>query len=128
MQLVQIPTDNVAQAWCLVDEFIAKACERGEYEKDELQRQCLLGSATLWMIWSGICEAALVTTTIQKDKTLLIAACGGKGVDGWISLLSELEAWAKKEGKTGIRIYGRRGWARKLPDYRINRIILDKRF
>ena len=44
----------------------------------------------------------------------------------WLPLRSALETFARAEGCRAIRILGRRGWARALPDYKLTRILLEK--
>ena len=44
----------------------------------------------------------------------------------WIGLIARLEDYAKGEGCRAMRIYGRRGWLRILPDYRQIAIVAEK--
>jgi hypothetical protein len=43
-----------------------------------------------------------------------------------LGYLDELERYATAQGCNGMRIYGRKGWARKLPDYKMTHVLLEK--
>jgi hypothetical protein len=53
-------------------------------------------------------------------------ACGGSNSKEWLPLLAGLERYAKAEDCKAMRIFGRRGWERLLPDYKPARILLEK--
>ena len=87
------------------------------------------GLALLWLAWDGErIEAAAVTQldVANGQKFCTIVACGGRGLKDWRSLISALERFARDEGCVSVRINGRRGWARVLPDYRLHSIVLEK--
>src|SRR5581483_2696838 len=44
----------------------------------------------------------------------------------WLPLIAELEHYARREGCQAMRILGRRGWSRLLPEYRCTRVLLEK--
>ena len=44
----------------------------------------------------------------------------------WLHLMEDLEAWAKHEGCTRIIGVMRKGWAKRLPDYRMTHVYLEK--
>jgi len=97
----------------------------------ELDTDVLSGRALLWVAHSdghGI-EAATVTRLdlTERSKVCTILACGGKGRSRWLHLLSGIEAYAKAEGCDGVRLYGRRGWKRALPDYREIGIVMERK-
>jgi hypothetical protein len=122
--MLLIPREDVGAIWPLAAPFIAAAAVHGEYSDEMLWSWCVGGEAQLWLAWSDHCEAAMVTRPI--GQACLIAALGGKNMDRWMHLLPELEAWAKAQGYLSIRTYARPGWARKLRDYKMSRVILDK--
>jgi len=61
-------------------------------------------------------EAALVTTIQNKGhiRWCLLLAAGGSNLDEWVKWLPIVEDWARESGCDEMRIYGRRGWARKI--------------
>jgi hypothetical protein len=83
----------------------------------------------LWFAWNGnAIEAAATTVLINSDigKVCIITACGGSGMKRWLPLLDGIEAYARDEGCTRVRIYGRKGWLRVLDGYREKHVIMDK--
>ena len=126
--LVLIPPEHVAKVWKLGAEFIEAATREAEQSPELLKQLCEENKAQLWFAWSDCCEAAAVTeiATTPQGVKCVITALGGRNSSRWFGYLDELEAWAKRQGCNGMRIYGRKGWARKLRDYRVTRLILDK--
>ena len=98
-------------------------------ELADVERGVRAGTLLLWVaadaraIW-----AAAVTEihSVSGERFCTIVACGGRERARWLPLKAELETFAKAEGCAAIRIHGRRGWARELPDYRLTRILLEK--
>lgn len=69
----------------------------------------------LWAsVRDGEIEAALVTAIQVKKgvKYLLFLALGGTNLKEWGAWFPRLEKWAKEQGCTELRIYGRIGWSR----------------
>jgi hypothetical protein len=121
---------RLAEAWPLVAPFIRRAAERDDRsDVSRIAQDLHDGSALLWLAWDGksICAAAVTQLNIANGrKFCTITACGGRGHKRWLSLISALERFAIEEGCTSVRINGRRGWARVLPDYRLHSIVLEK--
>ena len=128
VSLIPIPQENVSQVWHLGAEFIETGLKQGEFTADILKAECESGKAQLWFAWADHLEAAAVTQLMATPRGLkcVITSLGGKDSFRWLGYLDELELYAKTQGCNGMRIYGRKGWARKLRDYRITRLILDK--
>jgi hypothetical protein len=84
-------------------------------------------------------KAAAVTqlSAVNGVRFCTIVACGaspskpagrrrGRDRDEWLPLLAGLERYAKAEDCKAMRIFGRRGWERVLPDYKAARVLLEK--
>ena len=96
---------------------------------DDLQNDILNGDALLWLVWSRpIIEAAVVTQIIltERSRVCMIQACGGSMVLRRLDLLNRIEDYAMQQGCHCVRILGRRGWARVLPDYHETKIVLER--
>ena len=94
-----------------------------------VERAVLAGAQLLWLAAdTRTIYAAAVTSldVVNGEKLCTIVACGGRARALWLPLIAVLEDFARAEGCRAIRILGRRGWARALPDYRITRIVLEK--
>jgi hypothetical protein len=115
--------------WPRVKHWIEAAmrrCDLNSYQP--VEDAVLNGLAQLWVAHDEIPRAAAVTSMDKTDarKICVMIACGGNDRDDWISLLNEIEDYARIEGCHAMRIYGRNGWKRVLPDYRQKRVILEK--
>jgi hypothetical protein len=130
-RLICIDPARVSEFWPHVSPLIRTAMERGAItDFGEVSDAVLAGSALVWIAWSGATiEAAAVTqlSTVGGARFCTIVACGGRRRDEWLPLLAGLERYAKAESCKAMRIFGRRGWERLLPDYKSARILLEKK-
>jgi len=130
MQLICIDPAQVHQFWPYAAPFIKSAMERGRLgDFDGIACSVRANRALLWICWNGAkIKAAVVTelTMANGEKFCTIVACGGQDRDEWMPLIGGLEKYARAEGCTAMRIMGRRGWERLLPDYKPTRVILEK--
>jgi hypothetical protein len=106
----------------------------------DVERAVLSGTHLLWLVapshpspasgggeGGGIYAAAVTAlATVNHERLCTIVACGGRARARWLPLIATLEAFARAEGCRAIRILGRRGWARLLPDYATTRVLLEK--
>lgn len=121
---------QVHKVWPLVTQFIEDAMRKGRGDFEAIQRDVLAGEKYLWIAAdeSALWAAAITGLHIEKDeKFCCIWACGGRERDRWLSLKSNIEQFAKDEGCQYVRIYGRKGWNRALPDYELMQTVLEKR-
>lgn len=120
---------EINRIWFQVSHWIKLAMERGDLGRFEsVEADVLNGHALLWLSWNGqSIEAACVTKldVTESTKACVIVACGGAG--RWSSLITDIERYAQAEGCGAVRIYGRPGWARVLPGYRVAKIVLERR-
>ena len=130
-RLVCIDPAMVGSFWPHVRNLIARAIARGGIGRFvDIERDVLSGSALLWLAWDGqAIAAAAVTELVATDigKVCVIVACGGGQMRRWLPLIATIEDYARAEGCTRVRVFGRMGWARVLPRYRVSRIILERR-
>jgi hypothetical protein len=120
----------VAQVWPHVSHLIEAAIRRGGLSDFAcVERAVLAGSQLLWLaVDARTIYAAAVTALdlVAGDKFCTIVACGGRDRARFLPLIAALEDFALAEGCRAVRILGRRGWARLLPDYRLTGIVLEK--
>lgn len=129
-ELVCVDPVRVREVWPLVAPLIATAMRRsGLGQVADVMRSLASGAALLWLAWDGerILAAAVTELALSDDKKLCtILACGGTGFARFGHLIGGLERYARAEGCVRMRICGRKGWARLLPDYAIQRMIIEK--
>jgi hypothetical protein len=129
-ELVCVDPERVHQIWPHVRDLLRAACRRTELSAfADIETDILSGRSLLWLAWSGrAIEAAAATILINCDtaRVCVITACGGREMKRWLPLLDEIEAYARREGCTRMRIFGRKGWRRVLDGYAQKYIIMDK--
>jgi hypothetical protein len=133
-ELVCVDPKRVHEIWPHVAPMLRRATLRtGLSAFAKIEREILHGGALLWIAVSGeggrlAIEAAASTSLQQTDagKACVITACAGTAIARWLALISTIEAYAKDEGCTCVRIFGRKGWLRALEGYRAKHVVLDK--
>ena len=129
-EIFLIQAKAVPQFWGMARDYIVKAIEHTacEYTEEMLLDACFTGNSQLWLVWSEErgCECAVITCVLPHCATCIIQACGGRKRQHWLGLLDEIERWAKAQGCQRMRLFGRKGWSRVLPDYAVQRVIMDK--
>lgn len=129
LDLVAIPWDEVDEIWPLGEEFINAGCAAGEADPETLKLDCENGYAQFWLAWSDHCEAAAVTRIIETPNGLVCVyeAMGAKSLRrSNKEVAPKIEQWAKAQGCIAVRIYGRPGWSRAMPDYTLRWVCMDK--
>ena len=129
-QLICVHPAQVHEFWPHVASLIKAAMEKGRLSSfADVEHAVRNGSALLWLAWNGeTVKAAAVTELGQAnaEKFCTIVACGGHDRSQWLPLIAGLEAYGKTQGCNAMRIYGRRGWRKLLPEYRTTRVLLEK--
>lgn len=129
-ELVCVDPQRIHDIWPHVSPLLRAACFRtGLNAFSDIETDVLGGSSLLWIAWNGHgIEAAAATVLINSEigKVCVITVCGGSGMKRWLPLIGQIENYAKSEGCTRVRIYGRKGWLRVLDDYEQKHLIMDK--
>jgi hypothetical protein len=130
VELICVAPDRVHEFWPHVSDLIHRAIRRTNLShSQDIDFDVLNGDGLLWIAWNGSSvEAAATTSLIETDaeKVCVLTACGGEDMGRWLGLLSQIEDYAKAEGCSRVRIFGRKGWVRVLERYRIRNVILEK--
>lgn len=125
VDLVCVDPKNVDQIWPQARTLIKTAIERtGLSEFADIEAQVLSGDQLLWLAISDHIEAA--ATTHLSNNVCTIVACSGHNRERWLPLLAQIERYARNEGASCTRLYGRPGWQRVLKDYRVEHVIMEK--
>lgn len=129
-QAICVPPEMVPQIWPHVWERLQKVYQRtdlGRFKKCE--EDVFTGRALLWLAWRQPEVLASVVTQIwetERSTVCLILACGGEKAREWLPLMASIEQYARAEGCNKIRIYGRKGWLRLLPDFHAPFAVIEK--
>jgi hypothetical protein len=128
-ETVCIAPDQVDEILPYVLPFIKAAVERcGDWALHDVIYQLQGAQALLWVIWDGErFTAAAVSQLIKvpRGKLCQIIACGGTA-ESWPQALLPIEAYAKAEGCSQMRIQGRAGWSRVFPAYKTEWLSMEK--
>ena len=113
-KVVCYTADQIPHVWEEVKPHIQKALDRGSrYGIEDIRRGLCRGKMQLWVWQSDKIDAALVTTIQTKEvKFCLYLALGGSKMSEWKYYMSFVEDWAREQGCTEMRVYGRSGWAK----------------
>ena len=99
--------------WDQVSPLIQKALDEGSnYCLADIMEGLCNKSMQLWVYHDFKC--AMVTAIKEQDgeKFCLFLTMGGDDMSGWLKYLPIIEEWAKIQGCSEMRIYGRHGWVR----------------
>ncbi len=130
LKLACVPPENARQLWPKVAGLIKVAMRRGDLSSFRgVQDSVLEGNGLLWLAFDEkAIHAAAVTELHETEwrKSCVIVACAGHDMTQWVHMIEEIEKFAKAEGCSAVRIFGREGWQRVLSKYRPKRVVLEK--
>lgn len=135
MRLVPLPSEALDEWWPVVLPYAQKMTEvfPTDWPISAIRNDAAAGKLLLWLIWDHETKQAFGVVGVQVlrkgngDLIAEIAMIGAEDHRRWLHLLPDLEADAKARGCVAIKVRGREGWARLLPEYRMRReIVLSK--
>jgi hypothetical protein len=130
VELICVDPKRVLEVWPAVRHLITRAVLRTNLShSSDIEYDTLHGDGLLWLAWDGRTVKAAATTVLTETDAgtvCILTACGGEDMAQWLPLLAKIEDYARAEGCGCVRIYGRKGWARVLPDYRVEHVILER--
>lgn len=130
VRLVSVDPARVHEIWPLVRPLLENACRRTALNGfADFEADIVAGRSLLWIAWNGSAiEAAAATVITDTDlgKVCVITLCAGRGMQRWLRLIDRIEAYAKDEGCTRMRIFGRKGWLRVLDGFEAKHVVMDK--
>lgn len=113
--------------------WIVRACEaNGWWSPEEVASGLLSGNMQLWYVFdddAGECKGVIVTQIAinrageKIGRDVLMAA---ENLPAYVRFLPEIETWFARNGCKRVQWQTRKGLARKLPDYRVRQVILEK--
>lgn len=142
MHLVNIPSDAVINGesplqtmWPMIVPYVQKAVDysEGKTTLKETVADLVAKRKQLWVVIDNdkkIISAAV--SMLQKFESGLVLATinllGGENgsLSEILELRPEFEKWAKTEGCNRVDILARKGWAPKLPDYKLVAYVMSK--
>lgn len=123
IELSAVPSAHVEAVWPLVKRHLDRALAYGdgEFTLDDIRRLCRARDMQLFVVGDGKgIHGAGVTQIVRYPRKLyldLVLWAADRPLDEYLHLFAAIEHWAKTLGAIP-RLFGRRGWGRKLPNYR----------
>jgi hypothetical protein len=130
VELICVDPKRIREIWPHVVHLIHDAVRHTNLSHTlDIELDVLHGNGLLWLAYDGTIKAAMTTALIKtdSDKVCILTACGGNDMRDWLPLHAGIEAYAKAEGCSRVRIYGRKGWARVLDGYHVEHVVLERR-
>lgn len=129
--LVQIPIDALPKVLPMVIGTLHEVANRsrGNMSVPGMIEQFAKGEWQLWIIWDGTVKAVLATeiyTNVAKHQVCAVRFATGEDSAQWLCLIDDLENWARFNECVKLDMTARKGWARKLPDYKMTHVVLEK--
>jgi hypothetical protein len=126
-----VPPEHVHYVKAQIEHWINDAANSSRYfTPEDVWAAIENRSAQLWLAWGEIPEAVCVTqiSNTSKGKHCSIWIMVGGNMACWVHLMTDLEAWAKREGCNLMRHEARAGWSKILKSrgYECPHLILEK--
>ncbi len=116
--------DEFWTVWRRVKPLLVKALERSnEYSVADVLHFAHTGD---WQLWYGPNSVAFTRIANYPQHTVLIIILAAGELEEIMDLEPQVAEWGRDMGCKYVEIYGRRGWARALPGYEEQSVILRK--
>lgn len=119
-----IKPEDVDKVWGVLSPFIGMAMQYGlkTHDLSDILRGVKDGSFSLWAVMNEkdkLCGSAITCVEVYpKLKIASLRWLGGNGIDEWLETsLKVLASWARLNGCSFVRSYGRKGWEKMLQPY-----------
>ena len=126
-----VPAGDVGIVWPLIaaqiDGVVARS--NGIYTADALRGHFETGKFLLWLVWNDAVQAIGATQFYHTDggvKIFDILFVTGEHSLEWLHLMDEWEHHARAWGCDRIEGTMRKGWAKRLPDWKMTHVTLSK--
>lgn len=131
VRLACVDPSMIEEFWPFARPLIEKAVKRTNLSRWCDQEEAILrGDQLLWLANDGAKIEAAATTHLVKGQdgrpVCTITACAGENMEHWLPLIAGIEKYARAEGCSCVRIFGRKGWARKLENYTTEHVVLER--
>jgi hypothetical protein len=134
VKLHYLTPQTLQKAWVEIEPWLIRACDEtlGEWSVKTVVNGFLAGKLMIWVLYdhdAQKCVGAGATANLQNEggaKRIEVVVFAAAEMHRWLDTLSEIERYGKECGCSSIRVVGRKGWAKKLSDYKLSRIVLEK--
>lgn len=130
LTLSSFQSHEIEKNWKDIEPFVKRVLQKIDlcYTIDNIKDALKARQMQLWTSYTGTqLESVCITRMVVHPKAykiLEIVLMAGKMQS--VPELRQIEQWGKDNQCRFIRLEGRRGWQRKLKDYQVDAIILQK--
>lgn len=131
--IAKLTAEQAEKMWYKLSPLLERANDYSlhEYNMDDILHLIMEKKTECWVMWEGDeLQAALTTEIVQyprkKGLNMFLAASNAPIGDVLGEFLATVEQWGKEQGCSIIKLDGRRGWLKLLPDYKAQRVLLTK--
>lgn len=125
-----VPPARAREFWPHVERQINMALEYGWNTPEEVLALIENAQAQCWLAIKGDKVLGTWVTRIEQSERgrfCLVWLAGGEKVHEWVHLVGEnVEPWARENGCEEMQVVGRKGWVKRLPDYKWTSVVLRK--
>lgn len=127
--LSTLQSNKIEGNWNEIEPFVKRVLDKIDlyYTIDYIKESLLSAEMQLWTSLEGTQIKSICITQIKihpKYKFLDIVLQAGQLAS--VGHFNTIEQWGKSQGCTKVKITGRRGWKKALPDYKETLIKLEK--
>ena len=122
-----VPPCRVPEVWRATRDSIEWALARGNVGTaiETVERDLLAELAQLWVAPGGVAVTQITKSRHRSYRTCTLIAFAGNYAK-CIEYLPTLEQFGRNEACSRFVILGRKGWKRRLADYREPYVVLEK--
>lgn len=131
-RLEPIPPDMLQEVFPLIHKHLANAIgnSKGRWTFRSVLDKVNSRDWELLAVVDGAEIKAVLAVNIYNiasgARCCEIPFCVGDASKSWVHLIAEVEAYARRNGCIRMELSARKGWAKRLPDYRIDHVFLEK--
>lgn len=130
MNIGTVPPARARDFWPHISQHIEAALDYGWNTPEEVLALIENAQAQCWFAFDGDKVWGVWVTRIEQSsrgRFCLVWLAGGEKSNQWIPLVTEhTEKWAREQGCENMQIVGRKGWVKKMPDYKWTAVVLRK--
>lgn len=128
--LITFQSSQIKEIWNEVTPYIEKVLNKTNlwYSIEDIYASLSKAKMQLWTSFEGTQLKSICITQIlihPKHKSLEIILHAGDNKHGH-QFLKPIEEWAKSQGCDKVFLKGRKGWIKRMPDYRLESVTLEK--
>lgn len=126
-----VSPDLLPQVFPYIEDKLRSVAERsgGRWTLKNIVDDVMSRKITLLVVVDTEVRAVLATHLHQAPSGMIVLQiqfCTGENSKDWLHLLKMVEDYGRKNGAAKVEMWARKGWARKLEDYHLTHVLLEK--